>query len=57
MATRPLIGSGSTGRSITRTFKCYDHKENDNVSGIVTITGGKATTLRHNGRKDSRCCM
>jgi glycerol-3-phosphate dehydrogenase len=46
MATRPLIGSGSTGRSITRTFKCYDHKENDNVSGIVTITGGKATTLR-----------
>jgi glycerol-3-phosphate dehydrogenase len=46
MATRPLIGSGSSGRSITRTFKCYDHKENDNVNGIVTITGGKATTLR-----------
>jgi glycerol-3-phosphate dehydrogenase len=46
MATRPLIGSGPSGRSITRTFKCYDHKENDNVDGIVTITGGKATTLR-----------
>jgi glycerol-3-phosphate dehydrogenase len=46
MATRPLIGSGSSGRSITRTFKCYDHKESDNIDGIVTITGGKATTLR-----------
>ena len=46
MATRPLIGSGSSGRSLTRTFKCYDHKDSDNVDGIVTITGGKATTLR-----------
>jgi glycerol-3-phosphate dehydrogenase len=46
MATRPLIGSGSSGRSITRTFKCYDHKDSDNIDGIVTITGGKATTLR-----------
>ncbi len=45
MATRPLIASGS-GRSAARTFKCYDHKETDNVDGLVTITGGKATTLR-----------
>jgi glycerol-3-phosphate dehydrogenase len=45
MATRPLIGSGE-GRSAARTFKCYDHKESDNVEGLVTITGGKATTLR-----------
>ncbi len=45
-ATRPLIGAGSAGRSIARTFKCYDHKESDNVDGLVTITGGKATTLR-----------
>jgi glycerol-3-phosphate dehydrogenase len=45
MATRPLISSGS-GRSAARTFKCYDHKETDNVDGLVTITGGKATTLR-----------
>jgi glycerol-3-phosphate dehydrogenase len=45
MATRPLIGSGE-GRSAARTFKCYDHKETDNVDGLVTITGGKATTLR-----------
>lgn len=45
-ATRPLIGAGSTGRSIARTFKCFDHKESDNVDGLITITGGKATTLR-----------
>jgi glycerol-3-phosphate dehydrogenase len=45
MATRPLIGGGE-GRSSARTFKCYDHKETDNVEGLVTITGGKATTLR-----------
>ena len=44
-ATRPLIGAGE-GRSVARTFKCYDHKETDNVDGFVTITGGKATTLR-----------
>ena len=45
MAPRPLIGSG-TGRSIARTFKCFDHKETHNIDGFVTITGGKATTLR-----------
>jgi glycerol-3-phosphate dehydrogenase len=45
MATRPLIGAGE-GRSAARTFKCYDHKETDGVDGLVTITGGKATTLR-----------
>lgn len=46
MATRPLIGSGSQGRSVARTFKCFDHAESDNIEGLVTITGGKATTLR-----------
>lgn len=46
MATRPLIGSGIAGRSIARTFKCYDHQESDGIDGLVTITGGKATTLR-----------
>ncbi len=45
MASRPLIGGG-LGRSIARTFKCYDHKELHNIEGLVTITGGKATTLR-----------
>jgi glycerol-3-phosphate dehydrogenase len=45
MAARPLVGGGS-GRSMARTFKCYDHKETHNIDGLVTITGGKATTLR-----------
>jgi glycerol-3-phosphate dehydrogenase len=51
MATRPLIGSGIQGRSVARTFKCFDHKESDNVEGFVTITGGKATTLRQMAEK------
>lgn len=46
MATRPLVGGGSSGRSIARTFKCFDHQESDGVGGFVTITGGKATTCR-----------
>ncbi|HEX7976278.1 MAG TPA: FAD-dependent oxidoreductase [Anaerolineales bacterium] len=46
MATRPLVGGGTSGRSIARTFKCFDHKETDGIDGLVTITGGKATTLR-----------
>lgn len=46
MATRPLIGSGGEGRSLARTFKCFDHKEAQGIDGFVTITGGKATTLR-----------
>lgn len=45
-ATRPLIASGGEGRSLARTFKCFDHAEMNNVEGMVTITGGKATTLR-----------
>jgi glycerol-3-phosphate dehydrogenase len=53
MATRPLIGAGLTGRSIARTFKCFDHKESDSVDGFVTITGGKATTLRRMAEKTS----
>ncbi len=46
MATRPLVGAGTSGRSLARTFKCFDHKESQNIDGLVTITGGKATTLR-----------
>lgn len=45
-ATRPLVGSGAGGRSIARTFKCFDHQESDGVGGLITITGGKATTCR-----------
>jgi glycerol-3-phosphate dehydrogenase len=45
-ATRPLIASGGSGRSLARTFKCFDHEELNNIQGFITITGGKATTLR-----------
>jgi glycerol-3-phosphate dehydrogenase len=47
-AARPLIGSreADTGRELSRTFKTFDHRETDGVEGFVTITGGKATTLR-----------
>ena len=33
------------GRELSRTFKCFDHAA-DGVEGFVTISGGKATTLR-----------
>jgi glycerol-3-phosphate dehydrogenase len=49
-AARPLIGAaggaGGGGRELSRTFKCFDHALTDQVEGFVTITGGKATTLR-----------
>jgi glycerol-3-phosphate dehydrogenase len=47
-AARPLIGAtgAATGRELSRTFKCFDHAASDGVEGLVTITGGKATTLR-----------
>ena len=48
-AARPLIGprkaDADTGRELSRTFKCFDHAD-EGVQGFVTITGGKATTLR-----------
>jgi glycerol-3-phosphate dehydrogenase len=46
ISARPLIGSESKGRSVSRTFVCYDHQANDGIKGIITITGGKATTCR-----------
>ena len=46
MSARPLIGSDVQGRSLSRTFKCYDHKVSEGIDGLVTITGGKATTCR-----------
>jgi glycerol-3-phosphate dehydrogenase len=47
-AARPLIGSrdADSGRELSRTFKTIDHEADDGVAGFVTITGGKATTLR-----------
>lgn len=46
-AARPLIGErgAATGRELSRTFRCFDHAA-DGVEGFVTISGGKATTLR-----------
>jgi glycerol-3-phosphate dehydrogenase len=46
MSARPLVGSSESGRSLARTFKCFDHSETDGIDGFVTITGGKATTCR-----------
>ncbi len=46
MSARPLIASGTAGRSLSRTFKCFDHAESEGIGGLVTITGGKATTCR-----------
>lgn len=46
MSARPLIVASSSGRSLSRTFKCYDHETLDNLPGLITITGGKATTCR-----------
>lgn len=46
MSARPLIGSSVEGRSLSRTFKCYDHQESQGIGNLVTITGGKATTCR-----------
>ncbi len=47
-AARPLIGSrdADSGRELSRTFKTIDHAEENDLEGFVTITGGKATTLR-----------
>ncbi|MGA2514186.1 MAG: FAD-dependent oxidoreductase [Candidatus Limnocylindrales bacterium] len=46
-AARPLIGErgATSGRELSRTFKCFDHAP-EGVEGFVTISGGKATTLR-----------
>jgi glycerol-3-phosphate dehydrogenase len=46
MSARPLVGKGQSGRSLARTFKCFDHMESDGIDCLVTITGGKATTCR-----------
>jgi glycerol-3-phosphate dehydrogenase len=49
-AARPLLGEEGAategGRDLPRTFKCFDHKERDGIEGLVTITGGKGTTMR-----------
>ncbi len=46
MSARPLIAGMTSGRSLSRTFKCYDHETDDGLAGLITVTGGKATTCR-----------
>jgi glycerol-3-phosphate dehydrogenase len=47
-AVRPLVGSSGadSGRTLSRTFRCFDHATGDGVDNLITITGGKATTVR-----------
>ncbi len=47
-ATRPLISVSRSDNplEISRDFNCYDHGEIDNLAGLVSVIGGKATTLR-----------
>ena len=51
-AVRPLVGavggpaSASEGRQVSRSHRVIDHGEQDGVAGLLTITGGKATTFR-----------
>ena len=48
VAARPLIADTATRdpQSISRAFGCYDHREKDNLEGLMSVIGGKATTLR-----------
>ena len=47
-AARPLLAEKSTTgpQGITRRFECIDHKIRDGLEGLVSLIGGKATTLR-----------
>jgi glycerol-3-phosphate dehydrogenase len=47
-ASRPLLQSGEPAEPyrISRSFDCFDHGRRDGVEGLVTLIGGKATTLR-----------
>jgi glycerol-3-phosphate dehydrogenase len=48
-AVRPLVGDqapGSGARQVSRSHRVIDHSEHDGVAGLITVTGGKATTFR-----------
>lgn len=47
-ACRPLIQFKETGdpMRISRGFACIDHQEQDDLEGMISVVGGKATTLR-----------
>ncbi|MFA7157440.1 MAG: FAD-dependent oxidoreductase [Bacilli bacterium] len=51
-AARPLFGKHTNlegVRNLSRDFIAIDHKVNDNIDNMVSIVGGKATTLRAMG--------
>jgi glycerol-3-phosphate dehydrogenase len=47
-APRPLIvqEQAKDPLQISRTFDCFDHSEKDDLAGLISLIGGKATTLR-----------
>jgi glycerol-3-phosphate dehydrogenase len=48
-AVRPLVGdpgSEPASRQMSRSHRVIDHGEHDGVAGLITVTGGKATTFR-----------
>jgi glycerol-3-phosphate dehydrogenase len=47
-AARPLIAEKVAGspQEISRSFAVYDHGPRDHLEGLISIIGGKATTLR-----------
>jgi glycerol-3-phosphate dehydrogenase len=51
-AARPLFGKFNNPedvRNLSRDFATIDHKVNDNIDNMISIVGGKATTLRAMG--------
>ena len=47
-AVRPLIAQEQAQDpvEISRDFDCYDHRQRDDLEGLISVIGGKATTLR-----------
>ena len=47
-ASRPLVQNDSTDdpMQISRGFACIDHLDRDGVEGLISLLGGKATTMR-----------
>ena len=47
-ASRPLLQAGvyENPQQISRSFDCFDHAHKDGLEGLISIIGGKATTLR-----------
>jgi glycerol-3-phosphate dehydrogenase len=47
-AVRPLMADSGAKKpqSISRDFGCIDHLEQDHLEGLISVIGGKATTLR-----------